>query len=107
PASSATVSAEQALPAPIDDEETRSAILHKMHEQVAELPEPERTVFRLLLCDHVSIPAAAEQLRLTPVAVGQSRMQAIRLLREKLIAANLFIIPLFIYFVAVACGEHR
>lgn len=102
----ATVYTEQLLSASafVDDVETRSAILRKMHDQVAGLPEPEQTVFRLLLCDHLSIPAAAGRLQLTPVAVGQSRIQAIRLLREKLIAANLFSVPLFIYFVAVACG---
>jgi RNA polymerase sigma-70 factor (ECF subfamily) len=91
--------------AAMDDEETRSAVLHNIHDQVAGLPEPEQTVFRLLFYDHRSIPSVAEQLKLTPLAVGQSRVQAVRLLREKLIAAGLFTVPTFIYFVAVFCGE--
>jgi RNA polymerase sigma-70 factor (ECF subfamily) len=91
--------------ASMDDEETRSAVLHNIHHLVAGLPEPEQTVFRLLFYDHHSIPSVAEQLKLTPLAVGQSRVQAVRLLREKLIAAGLFTVPIFIYFVAVFCGE--
>ncbi|WP_166437100.1 RNA polymerase sigma factor [Niastella caeni] len=88
-----------------DDENIRKEAICKIHNQVAGLPEPERKVFRSLFCDHLTIPAAAEQLGVTPVSVVQSRIQAIRLLREKLVAVDLFSIPLFIYFVAVSCGE--
>jgi len=90
-----------------DDETTRAVILQKMHGQVALLPDPEQTVFRLLFYDNRSIPSVAEQLKLTPMAVGQSRVQAIRLLREKLIEAGLFTVPGFIYFVAIFCGEQH
>lgn len=89
----------------VDYEDQRAALLLKMHEQVALLPEPEQTVFRLLYYDHRSIPSVAEQLKLTPVVIGQSRVQAIRSLREKLTDAGLFSIPGFIYFVAVFCGN--
>jgi RNA polymerase sigma-70 factor (ECF subfamily) len=88
-----------------DDEATRAVVLQKMHEQVALLPDPEQTVFRLLFYDHASIPAIAAQLSSTPMAVGQNRVQAIRLLREKLIEVGLFTVPLFIYFVAIFCGN--
>ena len=74
---------------------------------VKELPQPEQTVFRTLFYDQLNIPAAAEQLKLTPVAVTKLRISAFRTLREKLVAANIFSVPLFIYFVAVFCGEQN
>jgi RNA polymerase sigma-70 factor (ECF subfamily) len=76
-----------------------------MHEGVLELPAPEQIVFRFLFYDRLSIQAAAEESGLTVVMVAQRRLSAIRLLRENLISSNLFSIPLFIYFVAVYCGE--
>jgi len=93
--------------ASMEEEATRALVLQKMHEQVALLPDPEQTVFRLLFYERASIPAIAAQLSSTPVAVGQNRVQAIRLLREKLIEAGLFTVPLFIYFVAIFCGDEK
>jgi RNA polymerase sigma factor (sigma-70 family) len=87
-----------------EDGAVREEVLCKMTEVVKELPEPEQTVFRSLFYDRLTIPAAAEQLKLTPVVVTQRRIAAIKLFREKLVAAGLFSIPLFIYFVAVFCG---
>jgi RNA polymerase sigma-70 factor (ECF subfamily) len=83
----------------------REKMLHHMHEQVLELPEPEQIVFRLLFYDRLSIQEAAEESGLTVVMVSQRRISAIRLLREKLIMCDQFSIPLFIYFVAVYCGR--
>jgi RNA polymerase sigma-70 factor (ECF subfamily) len=83
----------------------RETVLHQMHEQVLALPAPEQIVFRLLFYDRLSIQEAAEESGLTVVMVSQRRISAVRLLRENLIAADCFSIPLFIYFVAVFCGE--
>jgi RNA polymerase sigma factor (sigma-70 family) len=83
----------------------RSSVLHQMHGQVLELPAPEQIVFRLLFYDRLSVREAAEESGLTVVMVTQRRINAVRLLREKLITSNLFSIPLFIYFIAVYCGE--
>jgi len=88
-----------------DDEAARLEAIGKMHALVAELQEPEKNAFTLVFYKRISIPAAAELLRITPVSVVQSRIQALRILRDKLAAADLYSIPLFIYFVAVACGE--
>ena len=85
-----------------DEEEARWEALPKMHTQVTELQEPEKNVFTFIFYKHLTIPAAAEQLGITPVTVAQHRIQAIRLLRNKLATADLYSIPLFIYFVAVA-----
>lgn len=88
-----------------DEEAVRMEALQKMQNLVSDLPEPEQTVFRSVFCDRLTIPAAAEKLRLTTVTVTQHRINAIRLLRNSLLAADLFDIPLFIYFVAVFCSE--
>ncbi len=82
-----------------DDDAVRSAALHELQQQLLDLPEPEQAIFRLTCWERRTIPATAEELNLTPVAVAQHRMNAIRSLREQLIAADLFSIPLFIYFV--------
>jgi RNA polymerase sigma factor (sigma-70 family) len=84
-----------------EEELPRTEALGNMQNQVRALPEPERTVFKTLYFDRLTIPAAAEQLELTPVAVTCHRIRALQLLRDSLIAADLFSIPLFIYFVAV------
>jgi DNA-directed RNA polymerase specialized sigma subunit len=72
---------------------------------VASLQEPEKTVFQLIFYNRLIVPAAAEQLGITPVAVVQHRIEALRFLRLKLAAADLYSIPLFIYFVGVVCGN--
>jgi RNA polymerase sigma factor (sigma-70 family) len=90
-----------------EDGAEREEALNIMTAKVKELPEPEQTVFRSLFCDRLTITAAAEQLKLTPVTVTQNRISVIRTLREKLVADNLFSVPLFIYFVAVFCGEQN
>jgi RNA polymerase sigma factor (sigma-70 family) len=87
-----------------EDEAERREALTIMTEKVNELPQPEHAVFRSLFYDRLTITAAAEQLKLTPVTVTQRRISAIRILREKLVAHNLFSVPLFIYFIAVFCG---
>ncbi|OQP61842.1 hypothetical protein A3860_30720 [Niastella vici] len=87
-----------------DAETLRNQALDDMQRQVQALPETEQRVFALLFCDQLTIPAVAGQLALTPVTVTQLRIKAIALLRENLIAADLFSIPLFIYFVAVYSG---
>jgi RNA polymerase sigma-70 factor (ECF subfamily) len=89
-----------------DDLSQRNEALCKMQHQLRDLPEPEQTVFRILFCDRLSIPAAAEKLELTPVTVTKHRIRAIHLLRDHLVATDLFSIPLFIYFVAVFCGNN-
>lgn len=85
----------------------REKVLRQMHELVLELPAPEQIVFRLLFYDRFSVQQAAEESGLTVVMVTQRRISAIRLLRERLIIADLFSIPLFIYFVAVFCGANN
>jgi RNA polymerase sigma-70 factor (ECF subfamily) len=85
-----------------DEEEARREALGKIHSQVMELPEPEKNAFTLIFYHRLTIPAAAERSGITPVSAVQHRIQAIRLLRNKLAAADLYSIPLFIYFVAVA-----
>ena len=84
---------------------SREKVLRQIHEQVLELPAPEQIVFRLLFYDRLSIQEAAEESGLTVVMITQRRISAIRLLRKNLIISDLFSIPLFIYFVAVFCGE--
>lgn len=90
-----------------EDGAEREDALCQMTAVVKELPQPEQTVFKTLFYDKLNIPAAADQLKLTPVAVTQLRISAFRTLREKLVAANIFSVPLFIYFVAVFCGEQN
>lgn len=90
-----------------EDGAEREDALYKMTAIVKELPQPEQTVFRTLFYNRLNIPAAADQLKLTPVAVTQFRISAFRTLREKLVTANIFSVPLFIYFVAVFCGEQN
>lgn len=88
-----------------DDEAVRLEAISQIHEQVSALPEPEKNCFRLIFYNRLTVPAAAEQLGITPVAVVQYRIQALRFLRVKLAAADLYSIPLFIYFTGVTCGE--
>jgi RNA polymerase sigma factor (sigma-70 family) len=88
-----------------DEETARLDALSQMHDQVASLQEPEKTVFQLIFYNRLIVPAAAEQLGITPVAVVQHRIEALRFLRLKLAAADLYSIPLFIYFVGVVCGN--
>jgi RNA polymerase sigma-70 factor (ECF subfamily) len=90
-----------------EDDALREEALYKMKGIVSELPEPEQTVFSALFLDRLTIPDAAVKLRLTPVVVGQRRISAISLLREQLVKAGLFSVPLFIYFVAVFCGAQK
>jgi RNA polymerase sigma factor (sigma-70 family) len=87
-----------------EDGALREEALGQLTKKVDELPQPEQTVFRSIFCDKLTIPDAAKQLKLTPLAVGQFRISAIRTLREQLIATDLFSVPLFIFFVAVFCG---
>ncbi|HEX6430743.1 MAG TPA: sigma-70 family RNA polymerase sigma factor [Niastella sp.] len=87
-----------------DDEAARLEALRQMHSQVASLQEPEKNVFKLIFYNRLTVPAAAEQMGITPVSLVQYRIQALRFLRHKLAAADLYSIPLFIYFVAVVCG---
>ena len=98
---------EQSLKATARFEElsVRNEVLCNMQNQLRDVREPEQTVFRTLFCDRLSIPAAAELLELTPVTVTRHRIHAIHLLRDSLVAADLFSIPLFIYFIAVFCSE--
>jgi RNA polymerase sigma factor (sigma-70 family) len=91
--------------ASFEDGALREEALGKMTGLVSELPEPEQPVFRALFFDRLTIPEAAAKLRLTPVVVGQTRISAISMLREQLVTGGLFSVPLFIYFVAVFCGE--
>ena len=91
--------------AQFDEPALRDGVLHQMHQQVLALPAQEQTVFRLLFYDRLTQQQAAEESGLTVVVIAQRRLSAIRLLRESLIRSNLFSIPLFIYFVAVFCGE--
>jgi RNA polymerase sigma factor (sigma-70 family) len=88
-----------------EEEPTRREALYKMQNQVRELPEAEQIVFTALFCDRLTIPAAAEQLGLTPVAITYRRIRAIQLLRDSFAATDLFSIPLFIYFIAVESGN--
>jgi len=88
-----------------EDGAAREEALYNMTAIVKDLPQAEQAVFRTLFYDRLNIPATAEQLKLTPVAVTQCRISAIRTLREKLVTADLFSVPLFIYFIAVFCGE--
>lgn len=90
-----------------EDGAKREEALYKMTAIVKELPQPEQTVFITLFYDRLNIPAAADQLKLTTVAVTQLRISAIRTLREKLVTAYIFSVPLFIYFVAVFYGEQN
>jgi RNA polymerase sigma factor (sigma-70 family) len=90
-----------------EDGAKREEALNIMTAKVNELPQPEHTVFRSLFYHRLAITAAAEQLKLTPVTVTQRRISAIRILREKLVAENIFSVPLFIYFIAVFCGEQN
>jgi RNA polymerase sigma factor (sigma-70 family) len=90
-----------------EDGAEREEALNIMTGKVKELPEPEQTVFRSIFYDRLAITSAAEQLKLAPVTVTQKRIGALRTLREKLVADNLFSVPLFIYFVAVFCGEQN
>lgn len=82
----------------------REEALCRITKTVDELPGPEQTVFKTIFCNNVTIPDAAKQLKLSLVAVTQHRINAIRMLRERLIKAGLFSVPLFIFFVAVFCG---
>lgn len=88
-----------------DDESARGEAGCKMHELVTELPTAEKNAFRLVFYKRLTIPAAAEQLGITPVSAVQHRIESIRLLRQKFTAADLYSIPFFIYFVAVVCGQ--
>jgi RNA polymerase sigma factor (sigma-70 family) len=90
-----------------EDGAEREEALNKMTDMVSELPEPEQTVFRSVFYDRLTLPAVADQLKLTVVTVSQQRISALSLLREQLLAANIFSIPLFIYFIAVFCGEQK
>lgn len=90
-----------------EDGAEREQTLQQMGAIVKELPQPEQTVFNSLFYERLTIPATAEQLKLTPVTVTQYRISAMRTMREKLVAANLFSVPLFIYFIAVFCGEQN
>jgi RNA polymerase sigma-70 factor (ECF subfamily) len=88
-----------------DEPATRETLLTQMQELVLTLPAQEQAVFRLLFYNRLPVQQAAEELGCSVVVITQRRIHAIRLLREKLITSNLFSIPLFIYFVAVFCGE--
>ncbi len=91
--------------AQFDDPNLQATILPQMQELVLTLPAQEQIVFRLLFYDRLTQQQAAEECGLSVVVISQRRINAIRLLRKSLIAANLFSIPLFIYFIAVFCGE--
>lgn len=88
-----------------DDDALREEALCKITGMISELPEPGQAVFRSLFFDRLTIPEAAAKLRLTPVTIGQTRISAINMLRQQLVTAGLFSVPLFIYFVAVFCSE--
>ena len=87
-----------------EDGAQREEALGNITKTVGELPEPEQTVFKNIFCNKLAIPDVAKQMKLSPVAVGQHRINAIRMLREQLIKTNLFSVPLFIFYVAVFCG---
>jgi len=90
-----------------EDGADREKALQEMTAIVKELGEPEQTVFNSLFYERLTIPDTATQLKLTPVTVTQCRISAIKTMREKLVAADLFSIPLFVYFIAVFCGEQN
>lgn len=87
-----------------EDGAQREEAICKIIKTVDELPEPEQTVFKTIFCNRLTIPDAAKKMKLTPVAVTQHRINAIRLLRERLVKAGLFSVPLFIFYVAVFCS---
>jgi RNA polymerase sigma-70 factor (ECF subfamily) len=90
-----------------EDGAEREEALGKMAAIAKELREPEQTVFRSLFYERLTIPATAERLKFTPVTVTRYRISSIRTLREKLMTAGVFSVPLFIYFIAVFCGEQN
>lgn len=84
-----------------NEEGPRKEALAKIRNEVNQLPEAHRNIFTLIFYDGLSVPAVAEHLAITPVTVAKERNTAISLLREKLFAAGLFAVPLFVYFLAV------
>jgi RNA polymerase sigma-70 factor (ECF subfamily) len=108
----------EAAPAPTDwyarehqlankynDEEVRNEAISRLFAEAEQLPEQYREVFGLIFCKRLSVPAAAAALQASPVTVAQDRIKAIRLLRERLFEKDLFSVPLFIYFLGIACSS--
>lgn len=88
-----------------NDEAVRARAFLQLCEEVEQLPEQCRLVFQLAFCRQLRAAEVAEQLAGDQATVIQLRTQALQLLRDNLYNKQLFSVPLFVYFLAVACSE--
>lgn len=88
-----------------NDEAARKAAIDKIFDEVSRLPEDCVYIFKQIFYRRLSIPVVAEQLGVGPVNVAKQRNKAIQLLRDQLVAAGLFAVPLFVYFLTVEASN--
>lgn len=88
-----------------DDETVRAEAIRRIYAAAEQLPRQCRNVFKLIFYSRLSVDDIADQLHISKLTVSKDRIKAIRLLRDKLYAKNLFSVPLFVYFLAVASCE--
>lgn len=89
-----------------NDDAVRAKAIVQLCKAVEELPEKCRLVFQSLFCRRLPVPEVVAQLNMDAATVMQQRRKAIQQLREHLHHNNLFSVPLYIYFLAVACAEN-
>jgi RNA polymerase sigma factor (sigma-70 family) len=89
-----------------NDDAIRAKAIEALCREVEQLPPASGRVFTLIFCKRVPVPAVAEQLDMDQASVVQQRIKSIQLLRDNLYQKALFSVPLYIYFLAIACNEH-
>jgi RNA polymerase sigma factor (sigma-70 family) len=88
-----------------DDEAVRAEAIRRIYAVAEQLPRQCRNVFKLSFYSRLSVDDISCQLHISHITVVKDRIKAIRLLRDKLYTKNLFSVPLFVYFLAVAGCE--
>jgi RNA polymerase sigma-70 factor (ECF subfamily) len=89
-----------------NDDAVRAKAIDALCQEVELLSEKCRRVFTLLFCKRLPVPVVAEELDLDQASVVQQRIKAIQQLRTNLYQKSLFSVPLYIYFLAIACNEN-
>jgi RNA polymerase sigma factor (sigma-70 family) len=89
-----------------NDETVRARAISQLCEEVEQLPEKCRRVFKLAYCSQMRAAEVAEQLDIDQPTTIQLRAKAFQQLRDNLYNKQLFSVPLFVYFLAVACAEN-
>jgi RNA polymerase sigma-70 factor (ECF subfamily) len=89
----------------MDDEKMQPQVIREMQAEVDKLPAELKQVFNHVFVKGAMVPKVAEELGIEPKTVVQHKIKAVRMIQEGMLKKGMLSIPMFIYFLAIACPE--